>query len=115
MSARRIPTYDDIPDAIKKAFGAPWSPVIEEEVLEREVAARAVLDALGHTGEPDSDDHRKAVLDAREWFRAGESVYGVFENAGLEIENLRVVMMTAIEAKRGYLEPVIELKRKGKK
>lgn len=58
-----------VPINIKRAFYLSDDPDSSEQELFRNVAARAVLDALGITGLSEQPYHGDAIVEARQWFR----------------------------------------------
>ena len=83
----------EVPAPIRRAFATADRPQTSYELLEREIAARAVLDAIGVTGEASPFDHDRAVRDARTWFRWSDNVEAVFSNAGLVIDDVRRLVL----------------------
>lgn len=69
MSSRRLLTLKNVPHRIKLAFWRAPTPKTNVDRLWREVAARAVLDALGHTGIGQATRHNRLVMWTRLWFR----------------------------------------------
>jgi hypothetical protein len=93
MSASRLPFFETVPAPVRRAFATADHPQSPWELLEREIAARAVLDAVGITGESMPLDHNRAVREARGWFRWSANVEAVFEYAGLRIDNVRAAVL----------------------
>jgi hypothetical protein len=89
MSARRIALTAAIPLEIRRVFNQADECATEEEELFREVAARAVFDALGYTGHSEPDKHRAAVREARLWFKYEPYAEVVFSNGGILFEGMR--------------------------
>lgn len=93
MSCSQLPFLTNVPMPIRRAFATADEPQTAHQALEREVAARAVLDALGITGESTPLRHNRAVRDARGWFRWAPNVEAIFDRAGLEIDRVRKLVL----------------------
>lgn len=94
---------DSLPEPVQRAFTLVSPPSCPEELLWREVAMRATLDALGHTGTTDdATAHNKLVREARVWFRM--NVEGdaetVFSLAGIDFPPVRKSILSATPAYR---------------
>lgn len=60
----------------------------------REVAARAVLDALGYTGLNETQPHNRAIVEARHWFQNNrDDVEAVFDLAGIDPDSIVPYLM----------------------
>ena len=60
----------------------------------RECVARAVMDALGFTGQTEVDKHNAIMLEAQRWFKyEHESMREVFELADISLEICRESVM----------------------
>jgi hypothetical protein len=95
--AERISANTDMPFNVRKAFnnaGEPegWSrPWV---LMWRECAARAVMDALGYTGQTEIDKHNAIMLEAQRWFKyAHDDMREVFELAEVPLEITRVAVI----------------------
>lgn len=84
MSVRRLLTTELVPYNIRKEFRNLAPASIPEEDLWRDVAARVILDACGHTGASELDIHDKLVREARNWFTLCEDVEFVFDLADVD-------------------------------
>jgi len=69
MSAHRIIYSPGVPSSIQNVFLNLKDPTCREQIMWREVAARAILDALGHTGISEKPYHNRTVREARNWFK----------------------------------------------
>ena len=72
------------------------APSCPEEHLFQEIVARAVLDALGHTGLNDAAQHNQAVREARVWFKFGENTQLYCDMAGLDLEVIRSPLLATL-------------------
>ena len=91
--AERISSNVNLPFGVRKAFAnAPepegWSrPWV---LMWRECVARAVMDALGFTGQTEIDKHNAIMTEAQKWFKyAHEDMREVFELAEVHLETCR--------------------------
>lgn len=89
MSVRRVYTLENVPASVRRAFRSLDEPSTPEQRLFQEVVARAVLDALGHTGLSDADQHNAAVRGARVWLKMADNNDIWFDLAGLDADTLR--------------------------
>ena len=67
-----------------------------EQQLFQEIVARAVLDALGHTGLNDAAQHNQAVREARVWFKFGTNVELYCDMAGLDLDAIRMPLLNTL-------------------
>jgi hypothetical protein len=68
VSVERLLSSFRVPDSIKKSFIHASHTSIKERLLFQNVAARAILDALGMTG-LEEPAHGEAARLARQWFK----------------------------------------------
>jgi hypothetical protein len=76
-----------------------------EQILWREVAARAVLDALGFTpplrNNKSPYERGATITEAQRWFRHdGEYMRSIFEMAGIPHEPVRAAVLRLIEERK---------------
>jgi hypothetical protein len=91
--AERIAANINLPFGVRKAFAnaaepegwsRPWV------LMWRECVARAVMDALGFTGQTEIDKHNAIMTDAQRWFKyAHEDMREVFDLADVPLEICR--------------------------
>ena len=86
-----------LPYGVRKAFAnAPEPSELTRPwvTLWRECVARAVMDALGFTGQTEADKHNAIMLDAQKWFKyAVDDMQEVFDLADLPLEITRESVM----------------------
>ncbi len=70
---------------MRRIFGGLPPVSYDEELLFRDIVARAVLDAVGVTGAAEIKQHNDIVRTARIWLRFGEDRDEFFDHAGLEV------------------------------
>lgn len=91
--AERIAVSPDMPFGVRKAFanaGEPPEWCRPWVLLWRECAARAVMDALGFTGQTEVDKHNTIMLEAQRWFKYNyDDMREVFEMAEVSLEITR--------------------------
>lgn len=84
-----------VPVSVKRAFYLAGASTGPEQDLFRDVAARAVLDAVGVTGLSEQPYHTDAIVEARQWFRLStfdgiatenRSAEMIFDLAGLPFD-----------------------------
>lgn len=91
--AERIASNINLPFGVRKAFAnAPdpegWSRAWV--LMWRECVARAVMDALGYTGQTEIDKHNAIMIEAQRWFKyAHEDMREVFDLADMPLEICR--------------------------
>ena len=78
-----------IPLEISRAFNQAPEVSMEQELLLREVCARAVMDALGQTGEWEVAKHNKAVRSARTWLLE-ETEYSHWRDAVFDLASVQL-------------------------
>lgn len=89
-----ILTMPRIPMNVRSVFARPGLPNCGEERLFREIAARAVLDALGTTSPAETTDHAELVVQARIWlFGDVDCVGECFELGGLDLQAVRIALI----------------------
>lgn len=97
-AGRAIPTWIS---PVAKFFFQAERPLCPEQAVWREVAARAVLDALGVTPplrNNKSELERGAVIrEAQSWFRSGDDAPLVFRLAELPFESVRNAVLNIIQ------------------
>lgn len=92
LLAERMSANTDIPFEIRKVFANAEDPspeTLEHTTLWREVVARAILDALGITGQTEPDRHNAILHDAQWWFKYSPDLREVFDLAGLPLKITR--------------------------
>jgi hypothetical protein len=115
--SERIFQNAEIPFEIRKVFANAGEPPEEfrgQVMLWRECVARAIMDALGHTGQSEPDRHNAILLDAQQWFTEGTEVAEVFENAGLPLGITRECVIQNFALTKKRLPATGESKRKRK-
>jgi hypothetical protein len=90
--AERISAHPDLPFEVRKVFanaGDPegWSRAWV--LMWRECVARAVMDALGFTGQTEVDKHNAILLEAQRWFKYSPDLQEVFDLADLPLKTTR--------------------------
>ncbi len=83
---QRILLVNKVPERVRRTFGGLPPVKLDEELLFRDVCARAVLDAVGVTGAADARDHNDIVRLARTWLRFGSNKDDFFDHAGLDMD-----------------------------
>lgn len=93
----RMASNTKLPYGVRKAFAnAPEPSTLTHPwvTLWRECVARAIMDALGFTGQTETDKHNTIMLDAQKWFKyAHEDMQEVFDLADLPLEITRESVM----------------------
>jgi hypothetical protein len=92
LSVKRLVTLDRVPVEIKRAFCKSPDPFITYgyRAIWKEIAARAVLDALGYTGLTDEPGlHDRVITEARNWFKFDPYSRDVFLLAEIELDEVR--------------------------
>lgn len=91
--AERISANPHLPFGVRKAFANAAEPEGWSRawvLMWRECVARAVMDALGYTGQTEIDKHNAIMLDAQRWFKyAHEDMREVFDLADMPLETCR--------------------------
>lgn len=105
MSAHRICVTQEVPVEVRRAFRDSVSSQPDDARLFQEIAARAVLDAIGLTGEFDPQDHDRAMFKARTWIKFGQTAEEFFDYAGI---NYKLVRQHVLAIPVKYLTDVPE-------
>lgn len=71
MLVDRVSCEERIPEDVRTIFKELPETSSEDEILFREVVARAVMDSFGSTGLNDRDEHEVAMGSAIRWIRFG--------------------------------------------
>lgn len=90
--SERIADNPEIPFEIRKVFvnaGKPDGWMAPWTILWRECVARAILDALGYTGQTEKDRHFAIQREAQRWFLYSGDLVEVFELADLPLKITR--------------------------
>jgi hypothetical protein len=90
--AQRIASDANIPFEVRKVFanaGEPEGFSRNWVLMWRETVARAVMDALGFTGQAEPDKHNVIMVEAQRWFRYSADKQEVFDLADLPLEITR--------------------------
>ena len=98
----------ELPYEIRKVFATAGDPAEEhrsQALLWRECVARAVMDALGYTGQSEPDKHNSILMEAQAWFK-GDDIVQVFDYADLPLETTRECVI------RNFPPPKIIVKKK---
>lgn len=98
----RIGANTDLPFEVRKIFinaGEPegWSAAWTN--LWRECVARAVMDALGYTGQTERDKHVTIQREAERWFRYSGDLQEVFDLADLPWRETREAVLQNLHKK----------------
>ncbi len=102
MLPSRIASFKLVPLEVRRVmYHAPPAPNDYVELFQR-VIGRAIMDALGWTGIDKPTEHNRAVRAARVWFKFGENVEEMFDDA--KIKNYHVVREHVLN-RRPFLRP----------
>jgi hypothetical protein len=96
LLAERMSANPDIPFEIRKTFAnaeEPSGPNCEIIIMWREVVARAIMDALGYTGQTEPDKHNAILREAQWWFKYSPDLQEVFDFAGIPLKTTRDSVM----------------------
>jgi hypothetical protein len=99
----RIGANSELPFEVRKVFinaGEPEGWTAAWTNLWRECVARAVMDALGYTGQTEPDKHTAIQWEAERWFRYSKDLQEVFELADLPLKTTRDAVLANLPLTR---------------